>query len=159
MAATGLAVDDTRVYLVESDSSIFTMAKSGGSPALLVAGTASCPQLGDEVATIVSDALTIYWVDGCGSIFKAPKENGAAVLLATESPKGAMGFGHRIAIDDTAVYWVDNENVMRVDKNGGPAVSVAPAGGSGGTYVGGIAVDATDIYWCSYGRVWRTRKP
>jgi len=88
---------------------------------------------------IAVDATTVYWTgrDGTtGTLMKVPVGGGTATTLATgPSPFNAL------AIDATTVYFA-SADILSV-----PIVGGAPTTLVAGYPAGGLAVDATSVYW------------
>jgi len=115
------------------------------------------PTTEGEIDWVAVNATTVSWITNNGasgaSISTVATAGGTAVTLVKDS---SADF---IAVDDTNVYYV-NENVMKVPLAGGtpvtlttiniPAVTSDPAG---------IALDATSVYWTDYSqRILKTSK-
>ncbi len=111
---------------------LFKTSKAGG-PAVSV-----LPE--PELAAMASDANAIYWLaPHTGKIGKVSKGGGAPEVLA-ETTSILRG----LAIDDTDVFWAENEAIMRVPKAGGKATPVIVVG-----LPDFLQVDGTHVYWYS----------
>jgi hypothetical protein len=99
----GLAVNATTVYINAGNRS--------GAPGILEVPIQGAsfdagslfPGIGG--GPIAIDAKRAYWADMSGSVYGASLAGGAAILLAT-----GQNNVDAIAVDDVAVYWLDNGN-------------------------------------------------
>jgi hypothetical protein len=162
---TGLALDDTNVYVVDpSPSTVTRVPKGGGEATAISLGAGSVP------GAIAVDAKRIYWENpscdakyGCfpsGSLMSAPlsgvPDGGAPTTLASAQP-ALWG----IAMDSTGIYWMNGEAttaaVVKVPLAGGAVTTLAsaPVGSYADSVVGALAVDATFVYWVARDAVMR----
>jgi hypothetical protein len=108
----------------------------------------SLPWAGEVALPLAQNDASVYWLysgpgyaDG-GSVMTVPKCGGAARTLATGQP-----FLGAIAVDSENVYWTNlsdqsHGSVMSLPIHGAVPVTLAAGGDPGG-----IALDATSIYW------------
>jgi len=134
-SAIAVAVDATNVYW-KSDQSVIKAPLAGGAIVTLCTLSASTAGAAFNIAV---DATTVYWTgrDGTtGTLMKVPVGGGTATTLATgPSPFNAL------AIDATTVYFA-SADILSV-----PIVGGAPTTLVAGYPAGGLAVDATSVYW------------
>ena len=152
-----LLVDSTNVYWSSTNGdSIFgavsSCLKTGGPTDALVVGMTS----GADVAgffAIALDAGYVY-VPEPAAVARIPKGGGAVELITTtQSLQDNVQTG--IAVDSSHVYWVETPGEASVihvaTAAGGPdATLVSAATGDEASGVR-LAVDATSVYWTSYG--------
>jgi hypothetical protein len=122
-----------------ADGALVSMSKKGGAPRVRVAGSV-------RAANVLLDAKNVYW-QAAGGVMKLAKSGGAPVALVT--PDASID---DLALDDAYVYFATHKSesdgtIARVSKEGGPVEVLA----SGLTSPGGIAVDATTVYWTCLG--------
>ena len=134
-----LHVDDTHVCWLnegrraEGEPGLYCLPKSGGTPKQIVPGKG--------VYSLATDAEFIYWtVPEAMSLYKAPKNGGEPVTLATDQENLST-----LVLDDAYVYWTGNEDVWRIEKAGGKPKSVA----SKLSTPGGLQVDEGFVYFYS----------
>jgi len=152
-----LAVDDTHLYIGDTEPVPFRVAKSGGVPTPILPVDTFDPEGG--VTLIALDATNIYWVTYIGGqpqfqVWAAPKDgSSAATLLSTTvGPNNAQPFG--IAVDDAYVYLtlpdIYNSNdppellkgaIHRVSKTGGTPEVIADV------FNRSLTVNDTYLYW------------
>jgi hypothetical protein len=142
---TGLiAVDATSVYWVDVQGELLATPSGGGT-------TRTLAQIvnGGFVAIAV-DGTSVYWTAGDG-VYAVPRVGGPATALATGNrPLGT------IAIDDANVYWTTvpagcngscTGTIAKVPKGGGAMTTLISGLSYPGGIAGGLAVDATSVYW------------
>jgi sugar lactone lactonase YvrE len=136
-----IALDATSVYWSDvADGTIVKLPLSGGAPVTLAKGLMN-------PSAIVVDAKSVYWVDGKAGVVAKVAIAGGAVTTLASGQKGPDA----LALDASSVYWTNagdaiDGSVMRVPIAGGKPVTLADGLDSPGVY-GGIALDATSVYW------------
>ena len=138
-----ITVDATHVYWANqgaadaaTDGAILAAPIGGGDVKTLAAGLV--PAMGMAV-----DGTSVYWISPT-EVSKVPLGGGTVTALAS----GQLPTG--IAIDATSVYWTDagtTGSLKKVPLEGGAVTVLLPAASIGYTGIGGIAVDATSIYF------------
>jgi hypothetical protein len=134
--AGAITIDTDNVYWGCS-SSVMKAALSGANPTTLASGSGA--------SGLVVDATDVYWTNySGGSVMKASTgaTGGAGITLQTI---GNMPTG--IAGDALNVYVSDGNQVLKVPKSGGSAVTLNNSAGLGPL---GIAVDASGVYWANF---------
>jgi hypothetical protein len=142
----GLAVDDTTVYWAGYDNLTIYFASRDGGGARVLANTAATPTL------VKVDADAVYWSDwgandggtDGGGVYRASKSGGQVVQLASGSGENDNG---GLALDDTWVYFIRGNRVMRVAKTGGTPETVWQGPESSLATPVDVAVTSTHIYW------------
>jgi hypothetical protein len=167
-----IAVDATNVYWTNQGTSgradgyarLMTVPIKGGTPTTLASA--------DRMASggIAVDATSVYWAysiyysdnaapgdtstpdggtAGCaGTVLKVPVGGGTPITLAS----GQFCSGGQVAVDATAVYWV-NGGLQANGYTDGAVVALPLAGGAPIAVAamqktnGGLAIDATSVYW------------
>ncbi|HEX3344823.1 MAG TPA: hypothetical protein VHS09_09640, partial [Polyangiaceae bacterium] len=151
-AAWTVAIDATDVYMADGAGNIVSCPKSGcgGAPTIVSAGA------GSTTMGIAVDATTVYWATlGGATILAAPKAGGGPTrTLATG------GYPYEVALDDTYVYWTDNDGpIWKVAKTGGPPIQIADPTTVDSFGPMGIAVDGANVYFeTSDGKIWQASK-
>ena len=139
----GVAVAGADVYWTVDvgAGSIMKSALDGGGATTLASGQ-SYP-LG-----LASDARNVYWTSGFndGTVMKLSLDGGEPVTLAS-----GQNQPYAIVSDARNVYWADNGSVMKVPIDGGVPTTLASRGTNSGQFALGIAVDATSVYWTTFG--------
>jgi hypothetical protein len=134
---SGFTIDDANVFAIAPQGSsavVVKIPKAGGSQLVLATPT----QPGD---ILVADSTYVYWLD-IGDLTRAPKAGGA-----TEQYPFNSGALVALAADDSGVYGLDNEcSVVRFTSPSAPGLTLFK-GGFNDVCGGGIAVDATNVYW------------
>ena len=86
---------------------------------------------------IAVDASNVYWTSsGNGVLMKAPRAGGASVVLAKETSMSNV-----LVVDAVNIYWVGSSRIVKIPLDGGTSSTLV------GTGAGGIAVDASFLYW------------
>jgi len=152
-----LAVDDTSLYIGDSEPVPFRVPKAGGAAVPVVPVDSFDPA--GNTTLLALDETHIYWVDYIGGttlfeVWRAPKDGSslATLLSTTVGPNNAQPFG--IAVDSEYVYLtlpdIYNSNdppaelagaVHRVPKTGGTTEPIASV------FSRTIAADDTFVYW------------
>lgn len=147
--AYGVSIDATNAYWVDTASGdeIVKATLAGGAPSVLASGL----MVGEDLASpVLLDATNAYWVDLSGgapptAIHKTPLGGGAGVSLA-----GGSYTITEWVIDATNVYYfTDAGDVMSAPLAGGATTTIA-TGQATSSNIGGLAVDATNLYWAIY---------
>ncbi len=135
---SGLALDSTTLYVTQKAGPLVAIPISGiGQPSSLAAAPA---------AAVAVDDTRIYWSDGISVLacLKSDCANNTVTL--------APGNAQDLEVDASSVYWADAQmpsgggQIMKVDKNGGSPIELAPVG-----WAQHIALDAQYVYWAEYG--------
>jgi hypothetical protein len=138
-APNSITTDATHVYWTNEGrgafGSVARVGLGGGAVETLATGRS-------DPAGILVDANRIYWGDRPVGLLTVPIAGGAVVTLYTGEVQG-------VAMDDANVYWgeatgVDGK-IRKLAKMGGAVTTVA----SGADSPRAVAVDETDLYWCS----------
>ncbi|MBI5509742.1 MAG: hypothetical protein HY903_13390 [Deltaproteobacteria bacterium] len=131
-----LATDGTNLYWVTpaASGSVAAVATSGGG-GWSVASTQATP------AGVAADGSRVFWTNQLGGTLMAADPNGSnptPLVSALDGPRF-------LQVDQTQLFWVDwdTSRVRRASKTGAGAVEMSQETGE----IGGIAVDATDVYW------------
>jgi hypothetical protein len=134
----GVAVQGgTLYYTSDSRGNVYALPAAGGTP------TAITPAWSSTTGStgIGATATSIYWGFDYGALQEVAVGGGSIATLAPmqQDPMG-------VAVDDASVYWCDlyGGSVQSAPLGGG-AISTIISGFS--VYGGGIAVNATAIYW------------
>ena len=144
----GIAVDATYIYwtdMFSPNGSVMKMPLAGGAPITLASNQ-------DSPESIAVDANNVYWTNagtpvygapGDGTIMKVAIGGGAPQVLASGlEPRN-------LVVANGDVYWTDTVTdtgdgaVMKVSSAGGQPVALA----TGQPGPGGLAIDATSVYW------------
>jgi hypothetical protein len=138
------------VALVVNETSIYWMNAGGGTSPLPVGTVMSAPLAGGPATTLASDpngagpialdGTNVYWADPA-ALMKVPLGGGSPTQVASVLPWGANAF----TVSPTSVYWT-SQNPMGVSQV--PLTGGSPTVLSTDQSPVGIAVDATDVYWC-----------
>jgi len=137
-------VDASYVYWIErnngSNGSLKKIPINGGTVITLVTG------LRNAQNHMALDADNIYWGDGKagggGEIKKVSKNGGAVTTLVSN---GILNLKTAIAVDNTYVYFYDDQNhIKTVPINGGTVTTIGA--GTPEAY----ALFGSDIYWVEY---------
>jgi hypothetical protein len=150
-----IAVDDQNVYWFaygQASATILRVARSGGTPAPLVADDAATSSTGSGLAT---DGVHVYWgtIGGDGASIRAASVDGGSVV--TLAPAGDP---YCVAVDDESVYWTDGASfsVMKVPKTGGAPVTLASSAGY--EIPLSLVIDSTSAYWIGQSGVLKISK-
>jgi hypothetical protein len=138
-----IALDATNVYWVYNTGGTAQFRKLAKSAATGTAPTV----LGSTQGTLYSlaiDGTNLYFASNVG-IMKLPLAGGTPALLVSGAYQPSLG----IAVDGTRIAWsAFNGNAVYIAPlTGGSATVVA----SGQMQVGGVAMDASYVYWATQG--------
>ncbi|MGD0530208.1 MAG: hypothetical protein ABSE49_34050 [Polyangiaceae bacterium] len=142
--ANAIIVSGGRVFYAstaagaDGSEGLMSIPVNGGTPTVLVPGPS-----GASVAAMAADCTNVYYATNNGIVGQVPVGGGTPTVLVS-----GMGFlGLQIAVDAARVYFVDNPSgtINAVPIGGGPVVTLA----TGQAGPGGIAVDASYVYWTS----------
>jgi hypothetical protein len=130
-----IAVDDANVYFATLDG-IFQVPKNalGATPILLSSNDR-------QPLSLASDGAYVYWNDTLDpqAIRRIVVGGNGATTLA------AIGAGG-VALGPTTLFWVGNDGVQSMPKEGGAVTTLGPAPMGGGF---GVALDANDFYYAA----------
>ncbi len=138
------AVDANYVYFHSNSCRMDKVSVNGGSSSPVVASVGT-------VGQIVVSGSYAYWT-ATGVILKVNITTGQETTLAS-----GLNNPTRLAVDDTSVYWVEQNiagAVKKVGINGGAVTTLA----SGLNNPFDIAVDATSVYWTEYNAAGAVKK-
>jgi hypothetical protein len=156
-----LVTDATHVYWTNvGDRTVMKVPIGGGTPELIA-------HVAGDPGAIAVDRDNVYWIaQGDEYVMSAPITGGAPKMLA-KGPTGAVGIavdptmrvpltggtasivgyanvgGYQIALDETNVYTLAPSYVSSTPVAGGPGEMKSPLINN----PGGVAVDATSLYW------------
>jgi hypothetical protein len=155
---TLIVLDGNTLYLAASDDSglrgtIYSLAKSGGSPTVVVSSVVSAYDL-------VVDANNLYWtsfgtpnadgdVQSDGKVERASKQGAGRTALASN-----LSGPTTLAVDDANVYFVEAgvgignpaSGVRAVPKGGGTVRNLA-----NGVPAVALTIDATHVFYSTFG--------
>ena len=134
-----IATDSSAVYWVEGYDTIQRVANSGGTVSTVASGLAA-------VSDLLSDGSHVYFSEqDAGRIRRVPVGGGTIDLL-TGQPLQFSWIA--LASDADNIYWLDQQALGKVAKAGGTDEVLIPDGmQTDATRPGGIAVDASQVYW------------
>jgi hypothetical protein len=150
---TGIAVDATSVYWGDEDLGVMKKPIAGGPAVTLASGYSAVALALDSIPVAGGNAANVYWTDAAGSVMTVPVSGGTPVTLAS-----GQGWPAAIAVDSTAVYWVDFTDGTVEKLPFGQEIPTALASNQDAPC--GIAVDSTSVYWTNYdgGTLMKTAK-
>lgn len=132
---------------IDGGPAIVVVTIDAGAPTMLAAGPAK---------TIALDTTHVYWTDSAtNGILKIAKQGGESITLVPErtDKEGAL------AVGPTHVCWARNTRpdgaILQVPIEGGTPVVVASQQFS----PSGVAVDAANVYWTTYGEWFMSGTP
>ncbi len=109
---------------------LFAVGKSGGKTVTLLEQP--------ELSAMAVDATDVYFLaPRAGKLGKVPRTGGQPTILAEFE-----GTLRGMVIDDTDVYWAEDEGIHSVPKAGGKVKNVVAA-----ALPDYLAVDGTSVYW------------
>jgi hypothetical protein len=147
--AYGVTADAANVYVTDEAGAVWQHPIAGGPSIRL---DRSNPGYG---AVAVYDA-DVSW---CGDNLSRVPIGGAPLGTPPMLVGASVGAPFALAIDETYVYWSDDEALRATPKAGGPDIIVA-SGAPGFYYVAiSIAVDDANVYWAGPNGVWSAPKP
>jgi sugar lactone lactonase YvrE len=141
----GIEVDESHVYFMTGNGgtdAVVRVGKDGGFATLVAQSS--------NPWGVAIDADYVYWNDpGSSRVVRQAKDGGSLEDLAVDE-RGAM----QIAVDADGIYWVSiSELVVRHSRGPGEPVETVATFESldeNISWVGGISLDATHIYWTAY---------
>jgi hypothetical protein len=132
-----MTLGEADVYFTESAESvkagtnIASIAKEGGSPAVLARNVQS-------VSDLKVDGSSVYWSSyGEDTLNKIDKKAGEPVLLQSANSPTSM------FVNETSVYCATSDGLTKVDKNGGPPITLFKGKG----ILSAVAGDGTSVYF------------
>lgn len=142
--SSALAIDKSSVYWIdESDGDLQRIPKRGGVTMDLYSGTGVAFQPG---ASIAVDATDVFWTSATiaggskSNTLSRQDKNGGKPTVVASSPLSTL---QCVVVDDSDIYWVQGNAIMKAAKNGGPAVGIA----GGQTGADCVSVDDKRVYW------------
>jgi hypothetical protein len=151
-SAVGIALDSNNVYFTTKTGSVMTTPLAGGTATMLASSSAGSSLFG----AIAVDASNVYWTAD-HAVQSAPIAGGSPAMFSATPGAGPIN----IVLDAATVYWSQASgptflDIMSQPKAGGS--SRRYGGGNGELTHGGIAADATTIYWTSAGAIRKAAK-
>ena len=145
--AVYLAVDADFVYWTGGTFSgtVWRAPKSGGAGSLL----STSPVTYNQSAGLAVDETTVYWSNGDGGVYSAPKAGGPPKVLLPSTDDGAPG---KFVIDDLYVYALTPDTtatsqLVKLPKTGGSSTVLA----TGLLQPIAMAIDSANVYWADGG--------
>jgi hypothetical protein len=152
----GMGVQSGNVYWYGNGALLSTPVSGGGTIATLAdPETGAILEFGGGATELAMDSTAWYWANGTSSgvgsptIVATPLAGGQSATLATLAP-GVSPAG--LLVDGGFVYWFDSATgiIGKVPVSGGDSITVFQSQATGSsTYIGGIAVDASNLYFSS----------
>lgn len=117
----------------DTDPGLIKVPKNGGPTVTLVKS--------DAISAVVADAQALYFLfPRAGKIMKQSKSGGEPTALAD-----SQGVLRTLTLDDTTVYWAEDDGVFAVPKAGGKSRQVL----SGIGLADFLVADQASLYWYS----------
>jgi hypothetical protein len=140
-APIGVASDGANVIWTTMGGNVMKVPIVGGFPTALSSG-----QKG--LTRPVVDAAFAYWgAPNAGTIQKVPLDGGPPTTVTS-----GLETVTALAIARTDVYFADGYSLAKAPLGGGPATGV---GLPTGAPVGAVAVDDANVYFTSWGSIWK----
>jgi hypothetical protein len=140
-----VTADDDGVYWANGDGTVMMLELGKQEPRTLAEGQG-------EVVAIAVDKHRIFWIVG-GDVGALRNIGKTGTGDPFETVSGLVS-PHGIALDENCVYWVTDDAVMTIWKDGGELITVA----ADRTAPADVEVDTTGTYWVDGndgGAVWR----
>jgi hypothetical protein len=156
---SGMAVQDEDVYWFGFDSVLMTPTTGGTVTTLAGPSTGADLSVPGLPPQLVVDGASVYWPNTSGAESVVIEEMGrlggrASVVTQvplTNPPEGMVG-------DDTYLYWFDATGVIAKAPKAGGSVSTIVTFNQGqddDSFIAGLAVDATSLYYSNTEGVWQ----
>ncbi len=127
---------------VEAIGKLMRLPKSGGAPVELASKLAVPLALAIDGATVFVATRGITDGPAAGGVWSVPIAGGTPTKLALPRPEPTA-----LALDGNTVYFAERTAIAKVGKHGGKVTVVHGHDHS----PGGVAIDATHLYWTSGG--------
>jgi hypothetical protein len=136
-----LAADETYVYWMDANGSVFSAPVGGGSPVLLQGGGDAAPSPGFALPMVASGGHVYYADVGSGQLMTAAGSTAAsASTYSTDTPQA-------LATDGISLYWSNGVAIQKCALGATCASSIWIYG----TSASALAVDAMNLYWIDDG--------
>ena len=137
----GFAIDERFLYWADYyDNSVQKIAKTGGKQTVVFNGNRS--DLLAVPVLMTSDEHSLYLMGQRGDIYRINKEDGGSKLLYANRESEFLA-PRTMSFDKDHVYWGLGNRIMRVNKEGGNAVTVSSRQSDPDC----IVVDDKYLYW------------
>ncbi len=124
-------MDASNVYFSGVTPDAIQKTPLAGGPPVVLATSNGSPH------AIAVDSSGVYWTQP-GSVRRVALAGGPPEVLLDVSIEQTDG----IALDATTIYFTTQDEVLKMPKSGGAPTSIASS-----TFPGGIAIDASRVYW------------